>query len=500
MREITIEGRPVRLGSRAFEILELLIRSDGALVSKDAIIKEVWPETIVEENNLQVHISALRKLLGADRDLIKTVPGRGYRMARRDSFSFHARPLDVASMNSIPAVETPVLTVDDKLVSCKESTAPVFNESDGVIRKRVPMESLPAWTSPLIGRDEVSAEIAHQLGLARLVSIVGAGGIGKTRLAIDVARNVLSRFDERVYFFSFASSSVGETVLDTFAKVTGERRHQGEGALEQAVLPFINRKALFVFDNCEHVLADATALAEALLQYCGGVRILATSRESLRMAAETVHPLLPLTIPLGEANENSVLQCSAVTLFLTRARAIDPAFGRDPASTILIGAICTRLDGIPLAIELAAARAVVLGLDEVWHNLDDRFNTLTGGHRTAVPRHQTLRATLDWSHDLLGVEEQYVLRRLSVFEESFTLAQAKAVICDVKMSYGSVLSAVIGLVSKSLLVKVQVEGSIHYRLLETTRAYASQKLDDHGERAFIETRHAHTISTRSQFN
>lgn len=486
MREVSIAGRPVRIGSRAFEILELLIHSNGALVSKDDIIKKVWPETFVEENNLQVHISALRKLLGDGRDLIKTVPGRGYRMVRQDTFASvlpasNGNVLNIGYLSTARSlrIEASEFPLDGNIRDSSETNS-------GPLRAH----NLPAWTSLLVGRDEVCVDIADQLALTRHLSIIGAGGIGKTRLAIEVARSLLRHFNGRAYLLSFAAMADGETVLDTFAKATGVKRHMGHDALQQTVQSFADREVLFVFDNCEHVVAEAAALAEAVLRYCSGARILATSRESLRTASETLHLLAPLTLPQQHASEEGMLQCSAVTLFLMRARAIDPTFARDDASAMFIGTICRRLDGLPLAIELAAARAVALGLQEVYRNLDDRFNTLNGGHRTALPRHQTLKATFDWSHDLLTADERRVLRRLSVFEESFTLASAKAVVCDVHISEENVILAVSGLAAKSLLVTVHSGGSIRYSFLETTRAYALQKLEDNGERRNMACRYA----------
>ena len=488
-REIKSEGRSVRVGSRAFEILEALLHSNGALVTKDDLIKKVWPETVVEENNLQVHISSLRKLLGDDRDLIKTVPGRGYRFVRPDTLlaseSVPYKDCVDSSYSEMPnpmRLDMPGIVSDN--IACDLQEAAGKNEMP-----RVASHNLPAWTAHLVGRRNACRHIANQLESTRHLSIIGAGGIGKTRVAIEVARSLLSRFAEKVYFVSFAAVNNGDAVFDAFCKATGTQRHYGVDAVQRLMLPFVKKKVLFVLDNCEHVIVEATALADAVLHYCGDARILTTSRESLRTAAETLYNLPPLKTPGSEDTEARILQCSAVTLFLRRARAIDPTFGQARSSATLIGAICRRLDGMPLAIELAAARAVVLGLHEVLCNLGDRFSILTGGHRAALPRHQTLKATFDWSHDLLNADERRVLRRLGVFEESFTLASAKEVVCDSQLFEDAIVPAMIGLAAKSLLVTMESDGVFRYRMLESTRAYALQKLDDNGERCVVEARH-----------
>ena len=465
MREVRVDGHPIPLGSRAFDILELLICAEGQLVSKDAIIRHVWPETIVEENNLQVHISALRKMLGAYRDLIKTVPGRGYRMVRAND--------GVADADPAVAVTKPVLVASQSV-----------DDLDALQAKRVAppvRETLPARVSTLIGREDATRELTMLLNAGRHVTVVGAGGMGKTSLAIEVARRVASDYPDGVFLLSLAPVADEAGVVDELVKATGVVRYCATTAVASTLSALSQRKILFVIDNCEHVLDAAAELTEAILQTNPVARVLATSRESLHTAGEILYALPPLATPGTGAPEHEVRDSSAVALFLQRAKSVDPSFAPDERGIRLIGTICRRLDGMPLAIELAAARAVMLGIREVLCNLDDRFRTLTGGRRTALPRHQTLKATLDWSHELLSDTERVVLRRLGIFVDGFTLNAAKSVVCNGEFAEEAMVGALSGLVAKSLVVATRTGVANRYRLLETTRAYALQKLDDYGE-------------------
>ncbi|MFP3610438.1 winged helix-turn-helix domain-containing protein [Paraburkholderia sp. SIMBA_050] len=458
-RELFLDGQPVRIGSRAFDILAVLIAANGALVSKNDILKQVWPDTIVEENNLQVHMSALRKVLGESRGLIQTVSGRGYRLVLRDPSAILAGKPDAAER----AAPAPALSVPN---------------------------NLPASLSALIGREQAIEDVALALASARTVTLVGSGGIGKTRLAIEVARSLLADFPDGVYLVSLASTSDSNSVLAMFANSIGVKAAAGPLTLARVSKELGGRRVLFVLDNCEHVLGPAAELAETLLSVSAATRILATSREPLRVADEHLYWVASLEVPGQDDQSEDVLQRSAVKLFLSRARAMDARFSSDERSIHLTGTVCRRLDGIPLAIELAAARAAILGIETLADHLDDRFNMLTGGNRTALPRHQTLKATLDWSHALLDETGRATLRRLGIFVNSFTLEAAIAVAGDGASSDAEVVAALSGLVEKSLVVTCVVRGKTGYRLLETTRAYALQKLDDNGERRLVTLHHA----------
>ncbi|MFM0155461.1 MULTISPECIES: ATP-binding protein [Paraburkholderia] len=462
-REIHSHGESVRLGSRAFDILELLIAAEGALVSKDEIMRHVWPDTIVEENNLQVHIAAIRKALGADRDRVVTVPGRGYRMAGVKK-----------------GLGAAIAGVGEGTLATHRSNA----------------HNLPLHVSALVGRQCAVADVLAAIESTQIVTLVGSGGIGKTRLAIEAARQMLPCFPDGVAFVSLAPISDSRFALDALAMALGMKISSYGLSLAQIAHEMRDKRRLIVLDNCEHVIDAAAAMAEALAAAGEGMRVLATSREALRSRDEIVYPVLSLDVPGPGNPSDDVLQASAVQLFLARARAADPQFSSDERSVFLTGEICRHLDGIPLAIELAAARAAVLGLEVLAARLDDCLRMLSGGYRTALPRHQTLKATLDWSYRLLDNNERTILRWLGMFIDAFTFDSACYVGAQLGLTHVEVVNALGGLVSKSLVIRVDGSASPRYRLLETTRAYALQRLDDNGERSAATVVHAKLFCER----
>jgi predicted ATPase len=452
-REVRCNGVPVRMGSRAFDILELLIRARGELVSKEDIMRCVWPQTIVEENNLQVQIAALRKALGADRDLIVTMPGRGYRL----------------------------------LCAGEDTPAPAALDSTAPVPARF---GLPIDTSMLVGREGTIAEILLVLEHARVVTLVGAGGIGKTRVALEAAARAASRYEDGVVFVPLASVSNPRFGLDALASALGMAQPTGSLSLDVILSRLSERRMLLVLDNCEHLIDTAAHIAGAITDTHPGIVVLATSREALRIPGERLQPVPPLDVPDENDTDDVVLQAGAVQLFVARARAAEPRFMLDAGSVRRIGALCRRLDGLPLAIELAAARAAVLGIDVLTEHLDDRFRLLAGGFRTALPRHQTLKATLDWSYRLLGEVERALLRSLGVFLDGFSLEAVYHIVEERGFSRTEALDALCGLVSKSLVIRESVGGVTRYRLLAVTRAYALQQLEDNGERKVMALAHA----------
>ncbi|ACC74783.1 winged helix-turn-helix domain-containing protein [Paraburkholderia phymatum] len=458
-REARVDGKPVRIGNRAFDMLELLIEAQGGLVSKEAILERIWPESVVGDNNLQVHMSALRKLLGDSRDLIKTIPGRGYRLVRGAAIVRHA------------------------------DTAASYVE-----RQTAAPHNLPACNSALIGRAEAIAHVSDALGKARHVTLIGSGGIGKTRVATEVGRRLLDDAPGGVYFVPLSAASDMCGVLAMLASVIGVHPDGCASTRERIVEAIGGRRMLIVLDSCEHVVDAAAQLAHHLLDACAQLRVLSTSREPLRIPSETLYWVPALDVPEPNDDVLQVLRSSAVSLFLTRARAIDARFAADEASIQVTGMVCRRLDGIPLAIELAAARAALLGIDTLAAHLDDRFGMLTGGTRTALPRHQTLKATLDWSHALLDEAERKTLRRVGLFADRFPLEAAIAVAADRVTRELDVVAAMASLVEKSLVVASTEPGHAAFRLLETTRMYALQKLDDNGERRMVALSHARYLS------
>jgi predicted ATPase/DNA-binding winged helix-turn-helix (wHTH) protein len=452
-REVLAEGRQLELGGRAFDVLMALIEASGAVVSKDTLMNRVWPHRIVEENNLQAQIATLRRAFGADRDLIRTIAGRGYQ------FTGEIRAL---------------------------STGHDAQATAGVTQPRPtpsrPPTNLLEPVSELVGRDAELDEILDLSTSHRLLTLVGAGGIGKTRLAFEVARHVLPRFADGVWAIELAPLSDPELVPVTVATTLGLELPLGTASPLSVANALRSKQLMLVLDNCEHVV-DATArMAESLLRANPEARVIATSREPLRVEGEWIYPVPPLAVPAeGSPDGEDRLRYGAVRLFVVRASAAMPSFSPDPRVTAAIAGICRRLDGIPLAIELAAARTAAFGVDGVGALLDDRFRLLTGGHRTALPRHQTLRATLDWSYELLTEPERVVLRRLAIFAGSFSLDAASAVARGSDLSAIDVVDHVARLASKSL-VAVDVGGrEVNYQLLETMRAYATGKLIEAGE-------------------
>jgi predicted ATPase/DNA-binding winged helix-turn-helix (wHTH) protein len=465
-RELLAEGRPLELGGRAFDVLMVLIEASGAVVSKDVLMNRVWPDRIVEENSLQAQISALRRAFGADRDLVRTIAGRGYQFTG-----------EIRSVSATPNTQ---------------ATAGVAQATPVPSRS---LTNLPEPVSELIGRD---AELDEILGLSashRLVTLTGAGGIGKTRLGFEAARHLLPRFADGVWAIELAPLSDPELVPVTVATTLGLELASGTASPLSVATALRAKQLMLVLDNCEHVVDAVARMAEALLRANPAVRVIATSREPLRVEGEWVYSVPPLAVPAeGSPEGEDPLRYGAVRLFGERARAAAPSFSPDARAAAVIAGICRRLDGIPLAIELAAARAAALGIDGVAAGLDDRFRLLAGGHRTALPRHQTLRATLDWSHELLTESERVILRRLAVFAGPFSLEAAAAVAASPELPAPDVIEGLLGLVAKSLVVAKREGAVARYRLLDTTRAYALGKLGESGERETIARRHAEYYS------
>jgi len=460
-REVLADGRPMALGGRAFDVLMALIEGKGAIVSKDELMRRAWPGRIVDENNLHAQIGALRKAF-AKPDLIRTIAGRGYQ------FTGEIR---------VPAVGQ---------VDGFQSTGPRDLSSP-----QQASTNLPAPTSDLIGREAEVREVIALAGEHRLVTLTGPGGIGKTRLAFEAARHLLPQFSDGVWVAELALLSDGGLVPATVAAAFGLDLARGAVSPERVAAALGGKHAIAVLDNCEHVIDAAAGMAEALLLGDPAVRIIATSREPLRAASEHLYRVPPLAVPEEDPGSfEEALRHDAVALFVARSHAIDPDFSPDPETAAAISSICRQLDGIPLAIELAAARASTLGVQELASRLDDRFSLLTEGRRTASPRQQTLRETFDWSYELLPELERVVFRLLSVFAGGFTLEAAAAVIADREILEPSVVAGVANLAAKSLVATDIAGTAVHYWLLETTRAYARQKLAEHGELEQTARKHA----------
>jgi len=461
-RELLADGQPIKLGGRAFDLLIALIEASGAVVSKDVLLDRVWPGRIVEENRLQNQVSALRKAFGADHNLIRTVAGRGYQFTGQ----IRARSADSA-VRSVSAVPPGVPAASDSPTN------------------------LPGRVSELIGRDAEVEEILHLLAEHRLVTLTGVGGIGKTTLGLEVARLLLPEFADGIWVAELGPLSDPDLVFVTVATALGLELAAGATSPERVANALRSKRLLLVLDNCEHVINAAASMAEALSRANPWARMMATSREPLRVSGECIYRVLPLGVPAeGAEDPDEVLRHGAARLFVARARDADPHFSLDSRAAAAIAAICRRLDGMPLAIELAAARTASLGLEGLASRLDDRFMLLTGGRRTALPRQQTLRATLDWSYELLSEPERAVLRRLAVFPGGFTLEAASTVVASAEIDASDGVDHVPDLVEKSLVVADGAGATVNYRLLETMRAYALDKLAQAGELEQVARRHA----------
>jgi predicted ATPase/DNA-binding winged helix-turn-helix (wHTH) protein len=452
-------GKPVALGSRALDILLALVESAGAVVSKEQLIARVWPDTVVEEANLRVHIAALRKALGDGhngRRFISNIPGRGY--------SF-------------------VAAVDRQQGSAGASETPAPRPGRTY--------NLPARLTRLIGRAEVVCTLVAQLPQRRLITIAGPGGVGKTSVALAVADASATSYRDGAAFIDLAPIADPLLVPSALASVLGLALRSGD-PIPRLVSALHDRQMLIVLDCCEHVIEPAAVLVEALLKHAPGVSVLATSREPLRADGEWVHRLPPLGLPPPSITltAKEALQWPAVQLFVERASAGLGGFELADAEAPVVAEICRRLDGIALAIEFAAGRVEAFGVQGLTTLLNDRFKVLTRGRRTALPRQQTLRATLDWSYEHLPQPEQFTLRRLSIFNGVFTLDAAREVVTDDDIPSENIHDRLASLIAKSLVVTGVSDADLHYRLLDTTRAYALEKLDESGERERRARRHA----------
>jgi predicted ATPase/class 3 adenylate cyclase len=351
--------------------------------------------------------------------------------------------------------------------------------------------NLPRQVTPLIGRDEVLAEIKPLVLEHPLLTLVGTGGVGKTRLALQTGADLLDGSSDGVWFVELAPLRDGAPVVNVIASTFGLREEENRSLLDVLMQYLHSRRLLLILDNCEHLIEEVARVADAILRSAPHVRIVATSREPLRITAEHVYRVPSLTIPSGDSlTSEEAPHYGAIALFVERARAADAKFALTDESAPIVGEICRRLDGIALAIELAAARVKVMAPRQLAQKLDERFRVLTGGSRTAMPRQQTMRALIEWSYDLLSDQEQRLFRRLAIFVGGWTLEAAQAVCIDETLDALDADDLLSSLVEKSLVVADLERSHARYRFLESTRAFAREKLEPNGERETLERRHA----------
>ena len=410
------QGEPIGLGPRALDILVMLARRAGETVTKEELLANVWPGVFVEEGTLRVHIASLRRALREGlqgRNFIATVPGRGYSLV-------------------VPASR--------------------FGSDANATPSMAAASQLPAPLSRVVGRQDVITALKAQLPEERFITVVGPGGIGKTTVAVAAANALRGSYRDGIQFVDLAPMKDPSLIPSAVAALLGVPIRTDD-PIPTLVAALSTRQMLLVLDCCEHMILATAALAEAIFAGAPGVHILATSREALRAEGERVHRLPALeTPPWSERlTPQQGMAFSAVQLFVERASATLDSFRFTDDNAPAVAEICRRLDGIALAIELAAGRVASFGVFGVAARLDDRFRLLTGGRRTAVPRHQTLLATLDWSYQLLPESERVVLRRLSVLTGSFTLEAASAIGADETVATSEIADLIANLVSASLV-------------------------------------------------
>jgi predicted ATPase/class 3 adenylate cyclase len=342
--------------------------------------------------------------------------------------------------------------------------------------------NLPLQPTSFVGRSDDVRDVGEALGRAHLLTVTGVGGVGKTRLAVQVAADLLPTFSDGAWLCELAAAGDADTLAQVVASTLGVAQRAGR-SLERSIVEFLRSShLLLVLDNCEHLLDASGRLAAAILADCPGARVLATSREALAVPGEQVWPLRSLDLPEPSGGSEVAAGSGSVRLFCDRAAGARPGFALSEANTAAVIEICRRLDGMPLAIELAAARVTAMTPGEIAGRLDERFRLLTGGRRTAVERHQTLRAAVDWSYSLLSEVEARVFDRLAVFSGGFTMAAATAVVTGDDIEGWDIVDAVGGLVAKSMVMAEPGAGEhTRYQLLETLRQYGRERLDEHGE-------------------
>jgi predicted ATPase/DNA-binding winged helix-turn-helix (wHTH) protein len=461
-RQVLVDGQPAAVGGRAFDVLLTLIERRDRLVAKGDLIDAVWPGRVVEPNNLAVQLNALRKALGSE--MIVTIPGRGYR--------FVAPEVHSGADGASDPVESPRVP--------RDTPPPVLQTN------------LPQPLTPLIGRADDAAEVEALLQRGRLVNIVGAGGIGKTRLAQQVLHQLADAHPHGVAWADLSGVSDPALLVDALTQALGIDAGGGD-PLQRLVRTLKPMNVLLGVDNAEHVLEEVARVVHAVLEGARGVKVLVTSRATLKLAEEQVMRLQPLQVPLQVLPPAQARRFSAVELFDQRVRAVDSRFALNEGNVAAVIDVCRDLDGLPLAIELTAAWAPLLGVARLAASLGERLRLLSFPARRGAPaRQQTLRATLQWSHDLLGTREQSVLRRLAVFAGGFTLEMAQLVVANEDIDAWGVLDALAELVDHSL-VEVDAKEPPRYRLLESTRAFALERLQAAAEEHASRARHAQVV-------
>jgi predicted ATPase/DNA-binding winged helix-turn-helix (wHTH) protein len=459
-RVLRREGSVLPLGSRALDLLIYLAERPGEVIAKQELMDHVWSDVTVEEGSIRVHVAAIRKALGDGQfgnRYIANIKGRGY--------SFVGTVVSLAGGT--------------------ERWNAKFRHQG----------RLPVRPIMMVGRETVVSEVSGKLRNERFVTLLGPGGIGKTTIALAVGRVVAEEFGGKVHFVDLESLTDPRHVAGAVATSLGLALKSKDPALELVDL-VRSRKLLIILDSCEHVIEAVASLAEQLYQQTEEIHVLTTSRELLKVEGEHCCRVFPLDYPPDGSEEttNAVLRYPAVQLFVRRVAARAGSFALTDEEAPFVAEMCRKLDGMPLAIELAAGQVAALGIKNTVARLVSRLELLRLSHRTAVPRHRTLKATLDWSYNLLSDGERIVLRRIAPFVGHFTLDGARHAAGELGAGTGEIFDAIAGLVEKSLIATRIDETQAQYRLLDTTRAYALEKLEEHGEVDMVFRRHAEYVA------
>lgn len=464
-RRLETASGPVPLGARAFDLLIVLLDRSGQLLSKQELFDLVWAGQAVEESNLHVQIAALRRALGEHHGLVQNIPGRGYR--------FTGEP------------------IVGRADAGRDATIP----PPGPQPKPIRLEHLFVSSKTLIGRDAEVKALQAAFEESRLLTLIGPGGVGKTHLAVTVMREMSRHFPNAVHVVDFAPLGDEALVESAVLAALDLRLVETADVATTITEALVTSPSLLLFDNCEHVLNAAAILTDALLRKSASISIMATSREPLRIAGETIFRLEPLAVAAPELRDARELRrFGAVELFIQCAMAYDRRFQFNDVNGAIVAEICRNLDGIPLALEMAAARVPSLGIEVLRDRLQNRLRVLTGGARTAASRHQTLRDTVAWSYDLLDPTDRAVFRGLSIFAGGFTLEAAVAVALPPPVDDWLVIDSISRLVDKSMVVAGPGEKP-RYRLLDTLRLFATEETAKLHEHDALAARHAAYIET-----
>lgn len=494
-------AEPLPVGRRAVALLCALVERPGVPVSKDALIKVAWSGLAIEESNLPVQIAALRKVLSGEpggEHWIETLPRRGYRFVGPMITTGHngAEPQTPAAQegaNLLPPIVSHELVGSD---SGLKDTRVVDARNRAPTSLAPALDNLPHDLSSFVGRASEIAEIGQLLASTRLLTLCGVGGVGKTRLAIRVAARMRPQFADGVWLVDLAGLLDPALLPHAVASTLGVLEQRGRPLISTLASHLQSKELLLVLDNCEHLKEACRNLAGALLRSSASVRVMATSREVLGITGEVIFHVSPLSVPEAQhpADPATLLAFEAPLLFIERAACVKPGYQATISNASEIAQLCARLDGLPLAIELAAARLNVLSLSEICARLDKRLVLLASRSGVAPPRHQTLRATIDWSHDILSDGERIVFRRLSVFAGGWTFEAAEAICPGNELNSSDILSVITTLIEKSIVTAQTQQHETRYAMLATLREYANEKLIEAGEAEQLRERHLRYFS------